>query len=313
MMPKALSERFSRRERLAMFGLSPRDPLPVANVRFRLNCAQAQCSRFAVANTEYLQSYRTSADWTFAPTLKKTAAVTDLNLFPDFEKYAEGVAKETDGKYRRSANRARREGYFTKPIAPGAYPRSLFDIKNSMEARSLGPMPEASGGKTRPEQDAAIAFSPPSCVEHWRINWGLFNQADQTMWGFASLVRSGNLVRLDHMIAHAAVLPAGGMKLMQFDVMKWLLDRTDSCTQGIEHLLHGAIEDGGEGIAKWRRYVIQRPHLLRLQDPERAKIPLDFDPRAYLECNPDVGAARCDPRDHYLRHGILEGRSYRRP
>ena len=304
-------EIFRRRERLAVFGLTPRDPLPVAAVRFRTKCTHPRCAGFAAANAECLQNYRKADKWSLAKSLKKTAAVTDLRLFPDFEKYADAVSKETNGKYRRSANRATREGLFTRQITPGAYQRSLYDIKNSMATRSLGAMPRHSGGLYRPQQDIDVERSPPTCVEHWRIDWGLFNQADETMWGFASLIRSGNLVRLDHMIAHGDVLSAGGMKLLQFDLMKWLLGRADPWTLDIEHLVHGAIEDGGDGIAKWRRYVIQRPHLLRFESPERVTLPSDFDSQAYLEFNPDVRAARCDPRDHYLRHGALEGRRYR--
>jgi hypothetical protein len=311
MLLERIFDKFGRRKRLAIFGLTPGDPLPVAALRVREACTRPECSRFAVANSEYLKAYRTSPERRFVPSLKKTAAVTDLTRFSDFAAYADVVSKETDGKYRRAANRAKREGFFTRLIAPGAYPRSLFDIKNSSDARSLGAMPAATGGWIRPEHDDAPEFSPPSCPEHWRVDWGLFNQSNPAMWGFTSLVRSGNLVRLAHMIAHADVLTAGGMKLMQFDMMNRLLARADPWTLGVEHLIHDAIEDGGEGLANWRRYVVQRPHLLKPERLEPAVIPLDFDPQTYLDCNPDVSAARCDPRDHYLRHGILEGRRYR--
>lgn len=39
-------------------------------------------------------------------------------------------------------------------------------------------------------------------------------------------------------------------------------------------------------------------------------IPTDFDAEAYLARNPDVKAARMDPRYHYLRFGIKEGRRW---
>lgn len=34
-----------------------------------------------------------------------------------------------------------------------------------------------------------------------------------------------------------------------------------------------------------------------------------FDKSAYLEANPDVAGANADPLQHYLAHGIWEGRS----
>jgi len=43
---------------------------------------------------------------------------------------------------------------------------------------------------------------------------------------------------------------------------------------------------------------------------ERDDLPLDFDPKAYLELNPDVEAARVDPEEHYRVFGKEEGRVY---
>jgi hypothetical protein len=40
--------------------------------------------------------------------------------------------------------------------------------------------------------------------------------------------------------------------------------------------------------------------------------PKGFDPALYLELNPDVAMARLDPKQHYLKFGINEGRRYRR-
>lgn len=40
-------------------------------------------------------------------------------------------------------------------------------------------------------------------------------------------------------------------------------------------------------------------------------LPADFDVEAYLLHNPDVAAAQIDPTDHFLRHGLAEGRRYK--
>jgi len=40
-------------------------------------------------------------------------------------------------------------------------------------------------------------------------------------------------------------------------------------------------------------------------------LPPDFDPEAYLRVNPDVAAAGCDPREHYLSFGFRESRGWR--
>ena len=43
-----------------------------------------------------------------------------------------------------------------------------------------------------------------------------------------------------------------------------------------------------------------------------ATLPQDFDSATYLEINPDVREAGVDAIEHYLRHGLLEGREYKR-
>ncbi|MDX2156195.1 MAG: phytanoyl-CoA dioxygenase family protein [Hyphomicrobiaceae bacterium] len=43
----------------------------------------------------------------------------------------------------------------------------------------------------------------------------------------------------------------------------------------------------------------------------KLKLPADFDARRYLELNPDVKAAKADPVQHYLNHGMRERRRYR--
>lgn len=39
-------------------------------------------------------------------------------------------------------------------------------------------------------------------------------------------------------------------------------------------------------------------------------LPIDFDPRKYFRLNPDVLAADADPFEHFINHGIKEGRQY---
>lgn len=46
--------------------------------------------------------------------------------------------------------------------------------------------------------------------------------------------------------------------------------------------------------------------------PDSRRIPRDFDDYEYLYLHPDVAMANVNPRKHYLEHGIVEGRPYRR-
>jgi SAM-dependent methyltransferase len=60
--------------------------------------------------------------------------------------------------------------------------------------------------------------------------------------------------------------------------------------------------------ASWQ----ERMAALPLPRVERyAALPMDFDPRRYLELHADLVAARVDPAEHYLDFGMREGRAYR--
>jgi hypothetical protein len=300
-----------RCSRLAFFGHSILDELPIAYIQPRLGCSQPRCSSIFCGVARFLNQYRTYKDGALRGLFKNTAAVTDFQLFQDAEDYLRVVSKATGGKYHRSANKARRAGLLVKQIRPGSYARSLFEIRASKLRRSHGVVPEALGNGERPDTDVKTPPEPPSCREHWRIDWGLFSNIDERMYGFASAIRAGNVVLLDHMICHAGVLGTGGMKLLHFEVMSHLLRPLNPHVTGVEYLVHGAIEDGGTGAAAWRRYVHQRPHVIQMPPQNLNGLPSDFDAAMYLSLNPDVRAARIDPERHYLIHGMLEGRPYK--
>ena len=303
---------FVTRSRLRCFGETSARSLPVANLRFRSACDATICARFVSANSHFASGFKCVDDNRLTGWIKRTVAITNFDHYSDFEAYRRAVSKETKGKYHRSADKARREGFASRQIAVGAYQRSLFELMTSKEYRSRG---EVTLGRaiTRPAQDDAPSLTLPDCPEHWRIDWGVFRKGSPRMWAFASLIRTGNLVHLAHMAAHADVLKTGVMKLLQFDIMRWLLTREDLFVRNVSYLAHGAIEDGGIGAMDWRRYVQQHPHLIHMEKIEQAAVPADFDPAAYLALNPDVAAAGANPARHYLQHGMLEGRSYKRP
>ena len=285
--------------------------LPVADLHFRTSCQHSACAPYVVSSADEVSKFACVDTSKIVALFKATSAATEMDRFSTPNEYFKAVSKETKGKYNRSANKARRLGYETRLIGRDAYALSLQKIHRSMPYRSRGPVYDAFCSSTVEYFDSAHPFEPPQCPEHWRIQWGLFHRDDPEMKAFASLQRSGNFVCILEMIGHAEILSLGGMKLLQFDIMNSLLARSEPWAEGIRHLLHDGIEDGNRGLADWRRYVHQRPTLLRYTRPEEAKVPHDFDPAVYLRLHPDVKAARMDPRRHYIWHGILEGRAYK--
>ena len=69
---------------------------------------------------------------------------------------------------------------------------------------------------------------------------------------------------------------------------------------------------GGQPVAEdFVKAVAPKPSShARLVDG-KVVLPDDFDAAGYLRLNPDVAAARIDPRQHYIEFGAKEGRSWR--
>lgn len=247
----------------------------------------------------------------FARVATPTAAVTALDAYPTAADYLDAVSKETKGKYNRAANKARRAGYRAALTGRDAYSLSVHKIFASLKFRSHGAVQRAFQPIPEGIVDARTPFAEPVCPEHWFAEFGLFKErGDGESKAFALLQRCGNYVVVLNMIAHAEVLDLGGMKLLQFEIMDWLLKRQAPMVSGLRYLLHGGIEEGHVGLADWRRYVRQCPTLLRYALPEEAKFPADFNPRRYLNLHPDVRAAGANPRDHYVSHGVFQGFGY---
>ena len=46
-------------------------------------------------------------------------------------------------------------------------------------------------------------------------------------------------------------------------------------------------------------------------DFDGPRLPRGFDDQIYLNLHPDVAASGISPREHYMKHGLQEGRAYR--
>jgi len=302
----------TKKARYRRFGLARGQNLPVAELHLRVACDKPCCRPFLVSSAAEIAPFGRPGTNPIARLFRPTAAATDLSAFATPDAYFRAVSKETAGKYNRSANKGRRAGYVTTLTGPDAHALSLHEIRASIKVRSRGPVKEAFAAPPAGLFDTDAPFPPPACDEHWRADFALFKDGDvRRSKALAVLRRCGDFVLVLHMIGHADILAVGGMKLLQFDIMDWLLRRDVGMTKGIRWLVHGAIEDGNAGLADWRRYVRQCPVWLGYDLPDEAKFPADFDPARYLDMHPGVRAAGVDPRAHYIAHGMIQGFDYK--
>lgn len=246
--------------------------------------------------------------------LKPTAMAVDLAAYPTFADWERAVSRETDGKYRRAANRARRAGFAARQIGVGSFVASLHAIRASKLLRSKGVVWQAREGAASGHGDVELPCTPPACDRHWRLDWGVMQPtpAGDRMVAYASLLRAGNSAQALHFIGHGAHLADGVVKLLHFEIMDWLLARRDSCVQGLDYLFYGTLEEGNDGLLDFKRYTKFAPVLIDCADAPDDAPPPQFDGALYLELNPDVAKAGVNPYRHYLMDGMLEGRPTRR-
>lgn len=287
---------------------------PEARLHFRSGCQSPACAIHVEAAARQL---RICADADANTPLKRmlwpTALILDLNAFETYAAYLDFVAKSTGGRYRRSANKARRLGYSVRSISLGSNAESHRRIVESATWRSHGMVLPAIWRVGPALEDREDPEDKPNCDEHWARACGVFGpfEGKQRMVAKAVLRRAGNVVVFDFLMGHVDTLKDGVMKLLMFEIMKPLIGRDDPTFRGLDYAFQGIAETGNKGILDWKRYVGFRPRLLRLVGDQPFQFPEGFDPRAYLRLNPDVAKLGEDPRHHFIYHGFAEGRPYR--
>jgi hypothetical protein len=149
---------------------------------------------------------------------------------------------------------------------------------------------------------------PPHCGIHWSMCWGAFK--GETLVAYAVLTRCGNVVRTIHIMGHRDALRDGVIKLLVFDIVRWLFAPESASLRGIRYFMYGALEHGGEGLVEWKLRLQFLPSLPDMRMVCGNILPSGFDETTYLELNPDVKKAKVDARLHYMVWGRLEGRRY---
>jgi hypothetical protein len=111
---------------------------------------------------------------------------------------------------------------------------------------------------------------------------------------------------LPEMGGHAGLKYAA---LLHLEIMRYFLESpTALADQGIEYVTYNNVERGADGLFFWKRKALFRPHQIEfLEYP----LPADFDPKQYLDLNPDIAIAKIDPAKHYRQIGHLECRLYK--
>lgn len=264
---------FARRRarRLAAFGLCSLDDVP--EVRFDLHAGCQTTALCAELARRYARYYGRFAHCT----VPRRGAVGGIPAVLALRRYATAVAfqrqlrKQSSGFFY-AAGKASKGGYTVAPFHPRNHTPDIREIRCSKRWRAFGPVLEVLtltvddlGGAP----DHAWALAPPACVEHWERYFGVFLAVEGYRQGtiitgrrlvaYARLERIGNVVRYAEFIGHGDDMPAGVMALLHRQVVDWLLLPGNPLCQGLEYLTYGAIEQGRDGLAFWKRKALFVP------------------------------------------------------
>jgi hypothetical protein len=201
-----------------------------------------------------------------------TAEVLELSGFKDCSAYDRALAKHS-GNFRRSANKALKQGFYTKVFDKAAFSHDILVIQRSKKLRSFGPVLEAflpAKHNRSPATQRADPGYKTKCPKHWEICFGVFHATTvathhsrpEVLVGYAKLHRIGNTLRYAEKMGHGDYLNQGIMMLLQRELIHWLLDETNTLAKGIELLTYGALEQGSQGLAFWKKKALFRPCLL---------------------------------------------------
>jgi hypothetical protein len=242
-------------------------PPPTVEFDFAEQCDDAGCRGYMTNQKYYLSRFNRAADWGSARAAwRPTASVLDLGDFATFGDYSTAVSRKSGGNINRSVAKAVRSGYQCCNLGTeiDRYAGSIRAINRSKLFRTGGIVFDAFIPSRDRPQDEARPPVPPRCPRHWLLQFGVFAPATQKgqLVAYITVGRTGNLLRLWHLMGHGDFLRHEVVKFLLFDVIQWLLDRQDPNVEGLRYFMYGAVEHGREGLLEWKSRMQFRPVLL---------------------------------------------------
>jgi hypothetical protein len=213
-----------------------------------------------------------------APSVEQIcSAVIDIRGF-DYAAYMSEVGQIHKGAALRQSRKAERADLYAKRFAWKTFVPDIVEINQSKEVRSGGPMKEAyrrgidelGGPPTKFEEPHT-----PACPVHCRHVWGMFEkrqghlQGDvitgEKLVGYIKVKRQGNLAIYTSILGHGDYLGKGIMYRLHYSIMEWIGTAQGSELSGLDYLMYGAADSGGEGLQMWKKRCLFEPAYLVLE------------------------------------------------
>ena len=210
----------------------------------------------------------------------KSAAI-DLREF-DYDTYLAEVKKIHRGEALRKSRKAERMGYFCRQFVWQNHIPDIYEIDTSKEVRSGGPMRAAyrrtvdeRGGLPVEKQELTNA----PCNLHGIYSWGIFEPCDgyqqgeittnAKLLGYVKFKRQGSLGIYTSILGHGDYLRHGIMYMLHYSIMNWIGQNVDGPLRGMDFLMYGAADSGGESLWAWKkRQLFQGAYFVLNEAPQ---------------------------------------------
>jgi hypothetical protein len=154
-----------RKPRLRKFGLELHSTLSIAQLRLGADCGCSPSDHFVPLSWDAIKGFaRAGKGEPVARALAPTATIVSLDQFASFDAWRLQVSKITQGKYHRSANKARRLGYSSRFVRHHAMTAGA--ARSVRERRALSRSWFDGGRRRRPARLEALSRLPADAARH---------------------------------------------------------------------------------------------------------------------------------------------------
>lgn len=212
------------------------------------------------------------------PAPRFTPMLIDLEEFNTFEDWEYlNIRKFSGGEKMRQKKKAKSLGYYSHEFPFKQHTPDAFDINNSMDARSGGPIRD---NLKRTIEDLGgvpterLKVGSPKCKRHWRKTFGTFVAEPGHMQGavevaerltaYISILRHGEFAIFTQIIGHGDDLPNGALTLLHHDVIEYLYTSEYGKQSGLRYVMYGGVQNGGEGLFQFKRRGGFKPYIVNV-------------------------------------------------
>jgi hypothetical protein len=213
-----------------------------------------------------------------------TPMIIPLNNYSDFESWEKPILKFGKGSKKRKKRLAIENGYYVKKFPWALHIPDVHEINHSKESRSGGPMRgaflrslEEMGGYPTKHHEV----EDPRCFNHWGLTFGAFisvegyKQGDiitnEKLVAYISLRRCGDFALYSQILCHGEHLAGFPLVLLHHEVVRWVYENKNTITEGLDYLMYGGAQNGGESLYFWKRQAGFKPCRITAFKSDRIK------------------------------------------